>query len=101
MSARSRHRSRRRQWARVLRAQAMLAHDPDTPAYAKLRARLARVRGVLLYQMDQQFAARLWSEHKELRSIDLALARAQRALDPSRRRAAGAAGRRPAISRDG
>ena len=65
-------------WARVLRAQAMLAHDPDTPLYAQLRERLALVRGVLLYQMDQEFAARLWSEHKALRSLDVELARAQR-----------------------
>lgn len=65
------------QWGRVLRDQAMLAHDPDTPAYAKLRARLALVRGVLLYQMDRQFAARLWGERKQLRSLDLALAKAQ------------------------
>lgn len=65
------------QWTRVLRDQAMLAHDPDTPAYAKLRERVAMVRGVLLYQMDQEFAARAWSEHKALRSFDLSLARAQ------------------------
>ncbi|MDE2050794.1 MAG: tetratricopeptide repeat protein [Gammaproteobacteria bacterium] len=65
------------QWGRVLRAQAMLARDPDTPAYAKLRERLALVRGVLLYQMDQQFAARLWSVHKESRSLDFELVRAQ------------------------
>ena len=65
------------QWARVLRDQAMLAHDPDTPAYAKLRERLAQVRGVLLYQMDQEFAARAWSERKQLRSLDVALVQTQ------------------------
>lgn len=65
------------QWARVLRDQAMLAHDPDTPAYAKLRERVALVRGVLLYQMDRQFAARLWSERKALRTLDVALAKTQ------------------------
>ncbi|MGB6488040.1 MAG: tetratricopeptide repeat protein [Steroidobacteraceae bacterium] len=65
------------QWARVQRDQAMLAHDPDTPAYARIRERVAMVRGVLLYQMDQEFAARLWSERKELRTLDVALARAQ------------------------
>ena len=65
-------------WARVQRAQAMLAHDPDTPSYAKLRERLALVRGVLLYQMDQEFAARSWSERKALRRLDVELARAQR-----------------------
>lgn len=68
----------RAQWARVLRDQAMLAHDPDTPAYAKLRERLRLVRGVLLYQMDQEFAARLWSERKELRGFDVTLGQAQR-----------------------
>src|SRR6185437_3477197 len=67
----------RAQWARVLRDQAMLAHDPDTPSYAKLRERLRLVRGVLLYQMDQGFAARLWSERKELRGFDVKLAQAQ------------------------
>ncbi|MGH8327126.1 MAG: tetratricopeptide repeat protein, partial [Steroidobacteraceae bacterium] len=65
------------QWGRVLRDQAMLAHDPETPAYAKLIARLALVRGVLLYQMDRQFAGRLWSERKQLHGLDRELAQAQ------------------------
>ena len=65
------------QWGRVLRDQAMLAHDPDTPAYAKLRERLAMVRGVLLYQMDHDFAARLWNERKQLRTFDRSLAQSQ------------------------
>ncbi|MGH8200631.1 MAG: tetratricopeptide repeat protein [Steroidobacteraceae bacterium] len=64
-------------WARVQRDQAMLAHDPDTPAYAKLRERLAMIRGVLLYRMDREFPARLWSERKQLRAFDVALARSQ------------------------
>jgi hypothetical protein len=64
-------------WGRVLRVQATLARDPDTPTFANLRQRLALVRGVLLYQMDQQFGARLWREHQRLRSIDLALTRTQ------------------------
>lgn len=66
------------QWARVVRAQATLAHDPDTPTYARLRERLALVRGVLLYQMDRQFAARLWHERVRLQRLDVALAKAQR-----------------------
>ena len=65
------------QWARVQGDLAKLAHDPDTPAYAKLRERVALVRGVLLYQMDQQFAARSWSERKALRRLDGALTQAQ------------------------
>jgi len=64
-------------WARVLRVQATLAHDPDTPAYAKLRERLALVRGVLLYRLDQEFAGRLWHEQRQLQSLDLALSEAR------------------------
>jgi hypothetical protein len=64
-------------WARVLRAQAKLAHDPDTPTYAALRERLRVVRGVLLYRMDQEFAARLWHERQQLRRFDLALDQAR------------------------
>ncbi len=67
----------RAQWARVLHVQAQLARDPDTPAYAKLRQRLRLVRGVLLYRMDQEFAARLWHERQQLRSVDAALSQAQ------------------------
>ena len=65
------------QWARVLRDQTMLAHDPDTPQYAKLRERVAMVRGVLLYRMDREFPARLWGERKELRTLDVALTLSQ------------------------
>jgi len=65
------------QWTLVQRVQAQLARDPDTPQYAKLRARLAMVRGVLLYRMNQRFAARMWRERKRLRSIDGALGEAQ------------------------
>src|SRR6185312_9938811 len=64
-------------WARVLRAQAKLAHDPDTPTYAALHERLRLVRGVLLYRMDQEFAARLWQERQQLRRFDVALTQVQ------------------------
>ncbi|HEX5207951.1 MAG TPA: tetratricopeptide repeat protein [Steroidobacteraceae bacterium] len=64
-------------WARVERVQAKLAHDPDTPTYAKLRERLTLVRGVLLYKMDQEFAARLWQERRQLKGLDLSLSQAQ------------------------
>jgi tetratricopeptide (TPR) repeat protein len=64
-------------WARVERVQARLAHDPDTPKYAKLRERLTLVRGVLLYKMDQEFAARLWQERRQLQGLDLSLSQAQ------------------------
>lgn len=65
------------QWALVQRVQAKLARDPQTATYTKLRARLALVRGVLLYQMDQEFAARLWHARVQLRGIDAALHQAQ------------------------
>jgi tetratricopeptide (TPR) repeat protein len=71
-------RDQRTQWALVQRVQSLLARDPDTPTYARLRARLALVRGVLLYQMDRQFAARRWREQVQLRRVDLALRQGQR-----------------------
>lgn len=64
-------------WARVVRAQAKLAHDPDTPTFAALRERLRMVRGVLLYRMDQEFAARLWHERQQLQHFDVALGQAR------------------------
>ncbi|HWF98994.1 MAG TPA: tetratricopeptide repeat protein [Steroidobacteraceae bacterium] len=85
----------RAQWERVLGAQAKLARDPDTPAYAKLRERLRLVRGVLLYQMDQEFAARLRHEQVQLHAVDVALAQAQArwaGLESSRQGARAATG---------
>ncbi len=67
----------REQWARVRRVEAALAAAPDTPENADLRVRLALVRGVLQFRLNDAFNARLWQEHRGLKDLSLALHEAQ------------------------
>ena len=67
----------RDQWARIQRIEAALAGAPDTPDNADLRERVALVKGVLYYRLNDAFNARLWQEHRSLRDLDLALHEAQ------------------------
>src|SRR6202030_257707 len=69
--------SERAQWARVQRVEAALAQQPDTPENAELRARLALVKGVLQFRLNEAFNARLWQEHRGLKDLNLALHEAQ------------------------
>ena len=69
--------SERAQWARVQRVEAALAQQPDTPENADLRARLALVKGVLQFRLNEAFNARLWQEHRGLKDLSLALHEAQ------------------------
>src|SRR3981081_4562027 len=46
--------------ARVRRVEAALAAAPDTPEYADLRVRLALIKGVLQFHLNDAFNARLW-----------------------------------------
>ena len=67
----------REQWARIKRVEAALAGAPETPEYADLRARLALVKGVLQFSLDDAFKARVWQEHRALKDLNLALHEAQ------------------------
>jgi chromosome segregation ATPase len=67
----------REQWARVQRVEAALAAAPDTPEYADLRVRLALIKGVLQFHLNDAFNARLWQEHRGLKDLSLALHEAQ------------------------
>jgi hypothetical protein len=67
----------REQWARVQRVEGALAGLPDTPQNADLRARLALVKGVLFYHLNDAYGARLWQEHRSLKDLNLALHEAQ------------------------
>ena len=67
----------REQWARVQRVEAALAGAPNTPGNAELRARLARVKGVLYYRLNEAYGARLWQEQRSLKDLNLALHEAQ------------------------
>ncbi len=65
------------QWQRLQGTQAALAGAPDTPENAELRARLALVKGVLQYRLNEAYGARLWQEHRSLKDLNLALNEAQ------------------------
>jgi hypothetical protein len=67
----------REQWARVQRVEAALGGTPDTPDSADARARLALIRGVLYYRLDDSYGARAWQAHRGLRDLSLALHEAQ------------------------
>jgi hypothetical protein len=63
-------RTQRAEWARVEHLQAALAAAPATPTFTSLEDRARLVRGVLLYQMSEQFPRRLWQAHRQLVGID-------------------------------
>ena len=67
----------RAQWARVQRVEAGLAGLPDSPDTAEARERLALVKGVLYYRLNDAYGARLWQEHRSLKDLSLALHEAQ------------------------
>ena len=67
----------RDQWARLQRIEAALAGAPDTPENAELRERLALVKGVLYFRLNDAYNARLWEEHRSLKDLNLALHEAQ------------------------
>ena len=65
------------QWARIQRIEAALAGAPDTPENRDLRERLALVKGVLFFRLNDAYSARLWEEHRSLKDLNLALHEAQ------------------------
>jgi hypothetical protein len=67
----------REQWTRIQRVEAGLAGAPDTPENAELRERLALVKGVLYYRLNEAYGARLWQEQRSLKDLSLALNEAQ------------------------
>jgi hypothetical protein len=67
----------RDQWTRIQRMEAALVGAPATPENTELRARIALVKGVLYYRLNDAYGARAWQEHRGLRDLSLALQEAQ------------------------
>ena len=67
----------RGQWAQVMHIQAALAGAADTPDNRDLRERLRLLKGVLYYQLDDAFKARVWQQRRTLRDLDVTLYEAQ------------------------
>jgi hypothetical protein len=69
--------SEREQWARIQRVEASVAGAPDTPDNADLHERLALVKGVLYFRLNEAYGARLWQAQRGLKDLNLALTEAQ------------------------
>jgi len=67
----------RDQWTRVQRIEGGLAGAPDDPENNDLRERLALVKGVLLFRLNDAYSARLWEQQRSLKDLNLALHEAQ------------------------
>ena len=63
----------RGQWAQLTQMQATLAGAPDTADNRDLRDRLRLVKGVLYFQLDDAFKARVWQQRRTLRDLDATL----------------------------
>ena len=64
-------------WTRIQRLEGSLAGAPDTPESAETHARVALLKGVLYYQLDEAYAARLWQVQRGLKDLAAALNEAQ------------------------
>jgi hypothetical protein len=75
----------RAKWAQVRELEAALASAPGSAgeqsqgqtSLATLRDRLRLVKGVLYFQMDEAFRARVWQQRRTIKDLDLALHEAQ------------------------
>jgi hypothetical protein len=67
----------RARWSKVREIESALASAPHDQANDALRDRLRVVKGVLYFEMDQAFKARVWQQRRTIRDLDLALSEAQ------------------------
>jgi len=67
------------QWRKVQALeQALASADPGDPATEELREKLRLVKGVLYWEMNGSYKARLWHERKEQRELEVAVKEARR-----------------------
>jgi hypothetical protein len=64
-------------WQRIQAIESALATAPHDAATDALRDRLRLVKGVLYFEMDGAFNARVWRERRTVKDLDLALHEAQ------------------------
>jgi chromosome segregation ATPase len=70
--------SQRSQWQRIAEIEAGLAAEPDSDEIAARRERLRLVKGVLYWDLRQNYRDRLYQQRGELKALDAALAEANR-----------------------
>jgi len=64
------------QWARLDRVEARLARLPDDAATSAARERYRVLRGLVRWQLSEQYNERLWAQRKSMRSLKDALTEA-------------------------
>ncbi|MEJ2602064.1 MAG: tetratricopeptide repeat protein, partial [Gammaproteobacteria bacterium] len=69
----------RKLWQEVGTLSAAPAARADLPEAREAAAKLALMRGVLAWELDRNFKARLWRQRKNLRDLERALAEGRRA----------------------
>ena len=67
----------RARWEKIRELEAALANAPNDDATNALRERLRLVKGVLYYQLNDAFKARVWQERRTIKDLDVALHEAQ------------------------
>lgn len=67
----------RAKWQRIQSIEATLARAPHDASTDALRERLRLVKGVLYFEMDSAFNARVWRERRTLKDLDLAMHEAE------------------------
>ncbi len=70
--------AQRAQWERIAAIEAGLAAEPDGEETAAKRERLQLVKGVLYWDLRQSYRERLYQQRTELKSLDAAIAEANR-----------------------
>jgi hypothetical protein len=66
----------RDQWRRIERLEAAIAADPGNPELAGLQDKLRLVKGVLFWDLRSSYRDRLYTQRRELKDLDKALAEA-------------------------
>ena len=67
----------RERWRQIREIEAALATQPDDEPSNAMRDRLRLVKGVLYFQLNDAFKARVWQERRTIKDLDLALREAQ------------------------
>ncbi|MGH8220995.1 MAG: hypothetical protein ACREUT_20870 [Steroidobacteraceae bacterium] len=67
----------RAKWQRIRAIEATLARASHDAATDALRERLRLLKGVLYFEMDSEFNARVWRERRTLKDLDLAMHEAE------------------------
>jgi chromosome segregation ATPase len=66
----------REQWARITRIEASLGTAPENEETAAARDKLKLIKGVLYWDLKQNFRDRLYQQRRELKALDKALTEA-------------------------